>query len=95
MERITFLVGRCTIYEKLYLIECHIPDIAKTPTHELRQALVFLYTAILRALSRCIGVFKGNFLDNLGAIFAEITALDAPESAVNSTVQALETCCTG
>lgn len=61
MERITFLVGRCTIYEKLYLVECEgvqIPDIA-TARDDLRRALVLLYTAILRALSRCIRVFKG------------------------------------
>jgi len=62
MERIAFLVGRCTIYEKLYLTECegiNIPDIAKTATDELRRALVVLYAAILRALSQCMRVFKG------------------------------------
>lgn len=62
MERITFLVGRCTVYEKLYLIECkevEAPDIVKTATDDLHRALVILYTAILRALSRCIRVFKG------------------------------------
>lgn len=62
MERIAFLVGRCTIYEKLYLTECkgiNIPDVAETAIGELRRALVNLYTAILRALGRCIKVFKG------------------------------------
>jgi len=62
MERIAFLVGRCTIYEKLYLIGCEeitIPEITKIATDELCRALVILYTAILRALSRCMRVFKG------------------------------------
>ena len=59
MERITFLVGRCTIYEKLYLTECEVPDIIIKATDDLRRALVLLYTAILRALSRCMKVFKG------------------------------------
>ena len=63
MERIAFLVGRCTIYEKLYLIECKgtaVPDITKTATDELCRALVILYTVILRALSRCMRVFNGT-----------------------------------
>ena len=63
MERIAFLVGRCTIYEKLYLIESKgiaTPDITKTATDELRRALIILYTAILRALSRCMRVFNGT-----------------------------------
>ena len=59
MERITSLVGRCTIYEKLYLIECEGSETAKTATDELRRVLVILYTAILRALGRCIRVFNG------------------------------------
>ena len=63
-ERISFLIGRCTIYEKLYLCEgIKTPDlaldIAKTPTDDLRRALVILYTAILQALSQCIRVFNG------------------------------------
>ena len=71
MERIAFLVGRCTIYEKLYFIECKgikIPDIAKTATDELRGALVILYIAILRALSRCIRVFKGTLAAHFAAL---------------------------
>lgn len=63
MERIAFLVGRCTIYEKLYLTECKEvdpSDTAKTATDELHRALVHLYTAILRLLSRCITVFSGT-----------------------------------
>ena len=62
MERITFLVSRCTIYEKLYLINCEAVEASatvKAATDELRRALVILYTAILRAMSRCMKVFKG------------------------------------
>ena len=77
MERIAFLVSRCTIYEKLYLIkydEDGAPDTVQTAmvqtamvqiatvqtaTGELRRALVILYTAILRALSRCMRIFNG------------------------------------
>ena len=65
MERITFLVGRCTIYEKLYLTEhegvkgLKASDPAKTATEELRKALIILYTTILRALGLCIKVFNG------------------------------------
>ena len=61
MERITFLVGRCTIYEKLYLTKCDegeeapTPTIAtKTATSDLPRALVRLYTAILKAMSQCL-----------------------------------------
>lgn len=66
MERIAFLIGRCTIYEKLYLTECEILDSTKPATAELRRALVTLYTAILRALSRCMRVFRGTRLHALG-----------------------------
>ena len=61
MERITFLVSRCTIYEKLYLIKCgdKAPDTVKTATDELHRALVILYIAILRSLSRCMRIFNG------------------------------------
>ena len=72
MERIAFLVSRCTIYEKLYLVKYegdHAPDMVQTTTvqtatvqtatDELRRALVILYTAILRALSRCMRIFNG------------------------------------
>ena len=62
MERIAFLVSRCTIYEKLYLIKYEGnkgPDTVKTAIDELRRALVILYTAILQALSRCMRIFNG------------------------------------
>ena len=72
MERITFLIGRCTIYEGLYLCEdikdpdivesaglVDSTDIAKTATAELRRALVILYSAILQVLTRCIKIFNG------------------------------------
>jgi len=60
MERIAILIGRCTIYEQLYLITNDIPDIAETATENLRIALLALYTAILQALSRLVRVFKGK-----------------------------------
>ena len=62
MERIAFLVSRCTIYEKLYLIKYQgdkTPDTVQTATDELRGVLVILYAAILRALSRCMRIFNG------------------------------------
>jgi len=60
MERIATLIGRCTIYEQLYLHGNDIPDIAEKATESLRKALLALYTAILQALSRMMAVFKGK-----------------------------------
>jgi len=59
MERIAILIGRCTIYEQLYLNN-DIPDIAEKATENLRVALLALYTAILQALSRLVRVFEGK-----------------------------------
>ena len=60
MERIAILIGRCTIYEQLYLGGNDIPDIAGKAIEDLRGALVALYTAILQALSRVMRVFQGT-----------------------------------
>jgi len=59
MERIAILIGRCTIYEQLYLRSTDIPDAVEKATENLRGALVALYTAILQALSRLMRVFQG------------------------------------
>ena len=60
MERIAILIGRCTIYEQLYLSGNDIPDIAGKATENLRVALLALYTATLQALSQMMAVFKGK-----------------------------------
>ena len=60
VERIAILIGRCTIYEQLYIINCEIPVIAEKATENLRVALLALYTAILQALSRLMRVFEGK-----------------------------------
>ncbi|RPB27788.1 hypothetical protein L211DRAFT_802384, partial [Terfezia boudieri ATCC MYA-4762] len=92
MERVSVLIGRCAIYEQLYLTD-DTPKNAKEATDNLRQALVTLYTAILQALCRFIRVFQGKLIDKLKipeSTFAEISAIDEPESAVNSAVAAVE-----
>ena len=66
MERIAILIGRCTIYEQLYLSNNDIPDIAEKATEEFRAALLALYTAILQVLSQLVRVFKGKELAQLG-----------------------------
>ncbi|RPB27796.1 hypothetical protein L211DRAFT_802387 [Terfezia boudieri ATCC MYA-4762] len=96
MERVSVLIGRCAIYEQLYLTD-DPPKNAKEATENLRQALLSLYTAILLALCRFIRVFQGNLIDKLKipeSTLAEISAIDEPESAVNSAVAAVENCCT-
>jgi len=60
MERIAILIGRCTIYEQLYLVSNDIPDIAEKATEDLRVAILALYTAILQVLSRLMTVFQGK-----------------------------------
>ena len=60
MERIAILIGRCTIYEQLYLSNNDIPDIAEKANENLRAALLTLYTAILQVLSELVRVFKGK-----------------------------------
>ena len=52
------LIGRCAIYEKLYLTG-DIPMNAEEATKNLRRALTTLYTAILQALCRLIRIFQG------------------------------------
>ncbi|RPB20390.1 hypothetical protein L211DRAFT_792229, partial [Terfezia boudieri ATCC MYA-4762] len=81
-ERVALLIGRCAIYEQLYLTD-GIPKNAKEATENLCQGLLTLYTAILQLLCRLIRVFQ-----------AEIKAIDEPESAVNAAVVAVENCCT-
>ena len=60
MERIAILIGRCTIYEQLYLDSNDIPDIVEKALESLRGALVALYTAILQAISQLLAVFQGK-----------------------------------
>ena len=60
MERIGILIGRCTIYEQLYLGGNGIPDIVDKAMGNLRGALVALYVTILQALSRLMRIFQGK-----------------------------------
>ena len=59
MERVAVLIGRCAIYEQLYLTN-DVPKNAKEGTENLRRGLLTLYTAILQALCRLIRVFQGR-----------------------------------
>lgn len=59
MERVAVLIGRCAIYEQLYLID-DVPKNAGEATENLRKGLLALYTAILQALCRSIRIFKGK-----------------------------------
>ncbi|KAF8427603.1 ankyrin repeat-containing domain protein [Terfezia claveryi] len=96
MERVSVLIGRCAIYEQLYLTD-GTPKNAKEATENLRQRLLTLYTAILQALCRFIRVFQGKSIDKFKtseSTLAEISAIGEPESAVNSAVVAVENCCT-
>jgi len=59
MERVAVLIGRCAIYEQLYLIH-NVPKNAADATENLRRVLLTLYIAILQALCRLIRVFQGR-----------------------------------
>jgi len=63
MERIAVLIGRCAIFEQLYLTS-NAPKAAKEATEDLRRELLALYTAILQALCRLIRVFQGRIQYN-------------------------------
>ena len=72
-ERIAVLIGRCAIYEQLYLTG-DVPLNAQEATENLRRRLLTLYTAILQALSQLIRVFKGrapNYLSLYSSIVHE------------------------
>ncbi|KAF8427950.1 hypothetical protein EV426DRAFT_640542 [Tirmania nivea] len=94
MERIAILIGRCTIYEQLYLYSNDIPDIANKATGDLRAALLALYTAILQALCRLISVFKGkcNPLKSPEATLAEIKSIEGAELLVDAAASILDQC---
>jgi len=59
VERAACLIGRCAIYEQLYLTG-DVPTNAKEATENLRKGLLALYTAILQALCRLIRVFQSR-----------------------------------
>ena len=61
VERVAVLIGRCAIYEQLYLAN-DAPKNAKEGTEDLRCRLLALYTAILQALCRLIRVFQGRIV---------------------------------
>jgi len=53
------LIGRCAIYEQLYLTG-DVPTNAKEATENLRRGLLALYTAILQALCKLIRIFESR-----------------------------------
>ena len=59
VERAACLIGRCAIYEQLYLTG-DVPKNAKEATENLRKGLLALYTVILQALCRLIRVFQSR-----------------------------------
>ena len=59
MERVSVLIGRCAIYEQLYLSGDVTKD-AEEATADLRRGLLTLYTSILQALCRLIKIFHGR-----------------------------------
>ncbi|KAF8451222.1 hypothetical protein BGX38DRAFT_1269487 [Terfezia claveryi] len=94
MERIAILIGRCTIYEQLYLHSNDVPDIAEKATEDLRAAMLALYTAILQALSGLMMVFQGktNILQPPEATLAELQGIEEPESVVDLAASAVDKC---
>jgi len=64
MERVAVAIGRCAIYEQLYLTD-DIPKNAIEATENLRKGLLALYTTILQALCRLTRVFQGRVHDCL------------------------------
>lgn len=94
MERIAILIGRCTIYEQLYLHSNDIPDIAEKATEDLRTAMLTLYTAILQALSRLLAVFQGktDIVRPPEATLAELKGIEEPESTVESAASTVDKC---
>jgi len=58
MERVAVLIGRCAVYEQLYLT-IDPPKDAEEVTENLRSGLLTLYTAILQSLYRVIRIFEG------------------------------------
>jgi len=71
MERIAMLIGRCAIYEQLYLTD-EIPIKAQEAVENLRSGLLALYTTILQALCRLIKVFQGRTPDRYYLILSGI-----------------------
>ena len=60
MERISLWIGRCAVYEQLYLAEINMPAALRSAITDLHNALLTLYTTILRVLSLLIKVFNGT-----------------------------------
>jgi len=53
------LIGRCAIYEQLYLTD-DVPKNAEVAIDNLRHGLLTLYIAMVQALYRLLNVFKGK-----------------------------------
>jgi len=64
MERVAVLIGRCAIYEQLYLTG-GVPKNAEEATENLRRGLLALYTAILQALCQLMRVFQGRIYSTI------------------------------
>ena len=89
MERVAFLISRCTTYERLYLTD-FVPKDAEEATENLRRGLLALYTAILHALCQLIRVFQGrvpDFLNGYSHVLCGMHTKYSPTSKANSGYQ--------
>ena len=67
MERIALWIGRCAVYEQLYFmggVSQPVPEIARSATDGLHNALIALYISILQVLGRLIKIFNGTSRKN-------------------------------
>lgn len=56
IEKLTYVINRCTIYERLYNPE----NTPKEVLHNLQEALVEMYVTILRSIALAYGLFEKN-----------------------------------
>lgn len=97
VEKITPLIGRCQIYEALYLKteQCEQED-WKSVVKNLTSALTSLYAVMLRFLASAIGAYnQGSFSRTLGAILnpAEVIGfLDKCQTLENSVAIDVDNC---
>lgn len=86
VERITPLIGRCQIYEGLYLMEEQSEQESKQAAINLTSALVRLYATVLSFLGRAIRAYnQGSIIRTLSSILDPGKVIDFLEK-----IQALE-----
>ena len=66
MERVALWIGRCAVYEQLYITGegIPVPEVARSAINDLKNALLALYVTVLQILSRLIKVFNGTYSGN-------------------------------